>query len=73
MREEPGINDVELGLHADGLTTLDVTGTWQLCASTRLQVIVGNVTDEAAIVAHRPYGARPNRPKWITLGVKQSF
>ena len=73
MREEPGIDAVERGLHADGLTTLDVTGTWQLRASTRLQAIVGNVTDQVATVAHRPFGARPNRPRWITFRVQQSF
>ena len=73
MREEPGVDAVENGLHADPLTTLDITGTWQLRPSTRVQIVVGNVTDEATIVAHRPYGARPNRPRWITLGVQQSF
>lgn len=73
MREEPGVEAVESGLHADALTTLDVTGTWQIRESTRAQVIVGNVTNEAAIVAHRPIGARPNRPRWITLRVQQSF
>lgn len=73
MREEPGVDAVESGLHADALTTLDITGTWQLRESTRAQVIVGNVTNEVAIVAHRPYGARPNRPRWITLRLQQSF
>ena len=73
MREEPGVDDVEGGLHADGLTTVDVVGTWRPRASTRLQVIVGNVTDKAAIVAHRPFGARPNRPRWLAFRVRQSF
>lgn len=73
MREEPGVDAVESGLHADALTTLDITGTRQLRESTRAQVIVGNVTNEVAIVAHRPYGARPNRPRWITLRLQQSF
>ena len=73
MREEPGVDAVEEGLHADGLTTLDLSVTWRIREATRLQLLANNVTDEAAIVAHRPLGARPNRPRWFALRVRQSF
>lgn len=73
MREEPGSGQVRDGLHADRLTTLDLTAAWRFRAATMAQVVVGNVTNEAAIVSHRPYGARPNRPRWLTLRVRHSF
>ena len=73
MREEPGAGPVRDGLHADRLTTLDLTAAWRFRAATMAQVVVGNVTNEAAIVSHRPYGARPNRPRWLTLRVRHSF
>ena len=73
MREEPGAGPVRDGLHADRLTTLDLTAAWRFRAATMAQVVVGNVTNEAAIVSHRPNGARPNRPRWLTLRVRHSF
>ena len=73
MREEPGTGPVAHGLHADALTTVDVTASWRPRESTLLQLVVGNLTNEAAIVSHRPFGARPNRPRWLTVRVRQTF
>ena len=73
MREEPGFGAVADGLHADALTTVDLTAAWQVRESTMLQLVVGNLMDEAAIVSHRPVGARPNRPRWLTVRVRHSF
>lgn len=73
MREEPGVDAVEDGLHADGLATLDLSCSWRVREATRLQLLAYNVTNEVGIVAHRPLGARPNRPRWFALRVRQSF
>ncbi len=73
MREEPGSGAVEHGLHADSFTTVDLTATWQYRESTMLQLVVGNLTNKVAIVSHRPVGARPNRPRWLTFRVRQTF
>lgn len=73
MREEPGIDAIESGLHTPGLTTLDLSVIWRIRESTRLQLLANNVTNEVAIVAHRPFGARPNRPRWFALRIRQSF
>ncbi len=73
MREEPGVGPVERGLHADSFTTVDLTASWYFRESTLLQLVVGNVTDEAAIVSHRPFGARPNRPRWLTVRMRHRF
>lgn len=73
MREEPGIGPVEAGLHADAYTTVDVTTSWNVRESTMLQLIVGNVMNEAVIVSHRPFGARPNRPRWVSVRIRNQF
>ncbi|MDE0064812.1 MAG: TonB-dependent receptor [Gammaproteobacteria bacterium] len=73
VREEPGIGPVGHGLHADGLTTVDLTASWRPRGSTLLQLVVGNLTDESAIVSHRPFGAQPNRPRWVTARIRHRF
>ena len=70
MREEPGAAPVADGLHADSLTSLDFTATWQVRESTLMQLVVGNLTNTKAIVSHRPFGALPNRPRWLTFRVR---
>ncbi len=73
MREEPGQGPVANGLHADGHATVDLTARWHFRKSTLLQLVVGNVLDQNAIVSHRPYGARPNRPRWLTFRIRHRF
>lgn len=73
MREEPGYQGVREGLHADGFAIVDLSATWRLRASTRVQLLLGNATDEVAIVSHRPFGARPNRPRWLSVGIRQTW
>ena len=73
MREEPGARPIGQGLHTDAFTTVDLTASWTPWESTLLQLVVGNLTDEQAIVSHRPFGARPNRPRWLTARIRHRF
>ena len=73
MREEPGQNPIGEGLHADDYVTADVTMNYFYNDKTTLQLIVQNATDEAVIIAHRPFGARPNRPRAAIGRVKYQF
>ena len=73
MREEPGYEDLEDGLHADGFLVLDLSVSRRFGEATLVQVLVGNATDEAAIVSHRPFGARPNRPRSLVARIKYAF
>ena len=73
MREVPGIGEVSDDLHADDITTLDLTGSYQFSDALKLQVMLLNATDEAAIVSHRPFGARPNRPRSIVGRIRYRF
>ena len=73
MREEPGYENLEDGLHADGFLVLDLALSRRFGDATLVQFLVGNATDEAAIVSHRPFGARPNRPRSLVARIKYAF
>ena len=73
MREEPGYEDLEDGLHADGFLVLDLALARRFGDAMLVQFLVGNATDEAAIVSHRPFGARPNRPRSLVARIKYAF
>ena len=65
MREEPGNDKPDVGLFAEELTEIDLSGSWQFSPVLTGTLTVQNITDEAAIVSHRPLGARPNKPRSI--------
>ncbi|MBM28995.1 MAG: membrane receptor protein [Halieaceae bacterium] len=73
MREVPGIGEIAEDLHADDLTTIDLTFSYELTEALTLQGSLLNATDEAAIVSHRPFGARPNRPRALIGRIKYRF
>ena len=73
MREVPGSGQVADELHTDNLTTLDVSLTWFVNEQMDLRLLTRNLTDEIAIVSHRPYGARPNFPRTLMAQMKYRF
>ncbi|MEM7100262.1 MAG: TonB-dependent receptor [Pseudomonadota bacterium] len=73
MREEPGDGDIEDGLHTDDLLVVDLEASWLFSTQTMLQLIVQNVDDDASIVAHRPFGARPNRGRAVIARLRHRF
>ncbi|MFT5560993.1 MAG: Fe(3+) dicitrate transport protein [Litorivivens sp.] len=73
MRELPGTGSISQDLHSDSLTTLDLTAGLFFNEHWEGQLIVQNVGDEASIVSHRPYGARPNRSRAFIGRVKFSL
>ncbi len=73
MREVPGAGSISEDLHADDLTTVDLTVSYRASENLTWQLLLLNATDEAAIVSHRPFGARPNRPRSLIGRVKYQF
>ena len=73
MREVPGAGLINEDLHADDLTTVDLTVSYRASEKLTWQLMLLNATDEAAIVSHRPFGARPNRPRSLIGRVKYQF
>jgi Fe(3+) dicitrate transport protein len=70
MREEPGQGPISLGVYAEELTVIDLSASWHFSEAGTAQILLTNVADEQKIVAHRPFGARPNRPFSAALRVK---
>ena len=70
MREEPGQGPIEQGLYGEELTIVDLSASWHFSESGSLQLLMTNLADEQKIVAHRPFGARPNRPFSAVFRVK---
>ncbi len=73
MREEPGRGDIDSGLHAEDYSVVDISATVQVNETWEVQVLLQNALDEEAIVSHRPFGARPNKPFTAIGRVKYSF
>ena len=73
MREQAGSAPFDQSLVTDELLTLDLGADVRLFPDLRIYANVRNVTGERAIVSRRPYGARPNAPRWVQVGIKGSL
>ena len=73
MREEAGSEPLASTLATDDLVVFDVSASYQMIKSLRAYANVRNLLDDHSIVSHRPFGARPNAPRWIQVGIKASF
>lgn len=67
MREEPGQGEISDGLFAESSTTIDLGLRYQFNEAITTQLLVRNAADARSIVAHRPFGARPNLPRTVIL------
>ena len=54
-------------------TVLDVVGHYQVSDRLGVFLKVENLTEEADIVARQPKGARPNKPRTATIGLRYDF
>jgi Fe(3+) dicitrate transport protein len=70
MREEAGDAPFEDSIVTDEQLTLDISAEVRLLPQLRVYANVRNLTDARDIVSRRPYGARPNAPRWVQVGVK---
>lgn len=57
----------------DPLVTVDVGGSVRVVRWLEVYLNARNVGDSRVVVAHRPFGARPNAPRWIQGGIKAEF
>jgi Fe(3+) dicitrate transport protein len=70
MREIAGAEPLSQTLATDSQLTLDATAYGQPLNLLRIYVTAQNLLDSADIVSRRPFGARPNAPRSIQVGVK---
>jgi len=73
MREQSGSGPLDLALATDAQFTIDLGLHYQLLPGVRFYGQVRNLFDEAFVVSRRPYGARPNAPRWIQVGAQLEF
>ena len=70
MREQSGSGPLDLALATDEQLTLDLGLHYQVLPKLRLYAQARNLLDGQFIASRRPYGARPNPPRWIQLGAE---
>ena len=73
MRELPGSLPLSQVLSTDRQFVMDASAQARLYGPFVLYVNVRNIFNEAYIVSRRPFGARPNIPRWVQLGVRATF
>ncbi len=73
MREEAGSESLSSVLSTDRQYWLDVSGRVRLTEHVQLQLNGRNVLGDQFIVSHRPFGARPNAPRWLQAGLAVTF
>lgn len=57
----------------DSTTIFDISASYELGDYGRIYGKIDNLTDEATIVSHRPYGVRPGKPRLMSIGYKYQF
>jgi Fe(3+) dicitrate transport protein len=70
MREQAGSEPLDQVVATDDLVNVDLGAELPILLRLRLYANVRNLFDQAAIVSRRPYGARPNAPRWVQVGIK---
>jgi Fe(3+) dicitrate transport protein len=73
MRETAGSLPIEQSLATDEQLWFDVGGYVSVFRWLRIYTNVRNVFGAENIVGRRPYGARPNAPRWVQVGMKLQF
>ncbi|MCU0682562.1 MAG: TonB-dependent receptor [Polyangiaceae bacterium] len=73
MREVAGSGAVSSALHTDEQFMLDLSAYLRVFGPFMVYANGRNLLDSNYIVSRRPYGARPNAPRWLQVGLKASF
>jgi Fe(3+) dicitrate transport protein len=72
-RDVAGQGPIPEAARAESLFTIDLSAHARLHALAELYATCSNLLDEQVIISRRPYGARPNPPRMITVGYKARF
>lgn len=73
MREEAGTEPLDQSLATDEQFLIDASGSVRVFSGLSVYANLRNVLGGAFIVSRRPYGARPNAPRWLQVGAKLAF
>ncbi len=70
MREEAGQQPLEEALTTDEQLWVDVGAQVRVLGPAKIYGNLRNALNARDIVSRRPYGARPNAPRWLQVGAK---
>jgi len=73
MREEASSVPLDDAFVTDAQNWLDVSAFVKPFKALSIYGNLRNVTGEANIAGRRPFGARPNAPRWLQIGAKLAF
>jgi Fe(3+) dicitrate transport protein len=73
VRDVAGQGPIAMAERADALVTVDLSAHAQVQSWAEVYATCSNLLDERVIVSRRPYGARPNPPRMVVVGVKGRF
>ncbi len=73
MRETAGSLPIDKAVHTDEQVWVDLGAYVVVLPWMRVYVDLRNALGAENIVGRRPYGARPNAPRWLQVGVKLRF
>ena len=73
MRDVAGAGEPLAGESTEALTVVDAAAHGFFGRWGQGYLTVDNLADQAAIVARRPFGARPGKPRTIVVGYKNRF
>ncbi|HEY6879966.1 MAG TPA: TonB-dependent receptor, partial [Polyangiales bacterium] len=72
-REIPGRGSLDDTIATDAQTLVDIAASAKIWGPLSLYANCFNLFDKQYIVARRPFGARPNAPRWVHVGIKASY
>ncbi len=73
MRERPGRDEPQRVDRTDPYFLLDASSNARVLKRVTIYLNARNLLDATYLVSHRPFGARPGAPRWITAGVRWNF
>lgn len=73
MKEAAGDDVLLSDVSTEALTVVDFAASYELGEMGNVYFKVDNVLDDQKIVSHRPYGARPSKPRTAVIGYQYSF
>ncbi|MEM7206787.1 MAG: TonB-dependent receptor [Pseudomonadota bacterium] len=73
MRTVAGSGKPASGERTDDQTVVDFSANYQWSEDQQFFATIDNVFDDEAIVARRPFGARPGKPQSLVVGYKLDF
>jgi Fe(3+) dicitrate transport protein len=72
-RDVAGQGEIAEQERAAALFTIDLSAHTKLHEYAEIYATCSNLLDEQVIISRRPYGARPNPPRMVSLGYKARF